>query len=155
MTEFLPEPQSGQILTTYLPQDADPVFLACLARTGRLHESATAAGVPFRLVKDLMKSNPDFASRVEDAIEIYAEQIHARLEELAMGRKEKVYFRGEEVPGAYREVYDSQLLQMLAKAYIPKFKDKLQVDANHRVAGVLVVGEVKAAKEWEAEFGGA
>jgi hypothetical protein len=131
-------------------------FFAVLAVSGRPLEACFAAGVPFRDVKKLQKSDPEFAYRYEESMLRFCETLQA--EAVRRGRDgvdEPVFgsLGGNMGSGRIGEkrVYSDQLLMMELKRRDPSYRERMTVDAN-LTGGVLVVGPVaKSTEQWKKE----
>ena len=113
-------------------------FLQKLSETGLLARSAFAIGVSRENIYSYRQRHPEFDIACEQALALFIDKIGERVAELAFGKKEPVYFKGQLV--GHRESYDIRALEMLAKKYDPGFSDKLRVDATVK-AGVLMIDD--------------
>jgi len=128
------------------------LYLAYLATSGRKQYSAIMAGVQPSRMAYLFNKDDSLAALQDAAMDGYRELIHASLHDRAInGVVKNIYFKGQ-VVGTERQ-YSDTLLLALAKAFDPRFRDHVQVDANVR-AGVLVVQTSLNPDDWEKEYAG-
>lgn len=112
-------------------------YLEQLAKTGRKADSARAAGVSLQTVRNHMKNDPTLSDEVEDALEFYKDTLRKEIHRRGVeGVEEPVFYQGAEC-GAVRK-YSDRMLELEAKRHMPEYRDKQQLDVNHK-GGVLVV----------------
>lgn len=129
------------------------LYLSYLETSGRKRNSAMLAGVDPARIQWLVKKDDEFAALEAAAMEGYKELIHASIHDRAINGVERgVYYQGERI--AVERHFSDTLLLALAKAYDPRFRDHVQVDANVK-AGVLVVQASLDPDDWEKEYAGA
>ena len=93
-------------------------FLEALASTGNATSSARKIGIGRSTAYSWRLSDPDFASRWEDAIAMATDRLAFEARRRALDGVEEVrYFKGEPV-GSIRR-YSDQLLMFLLRAYRP------------------------------------
>lgn len=131
---------------------AQVVFLKTFAITGRIAESARAAGVSRDTVVAHRKNDELFAELYEEAINSYRDRIEAEVHRRALvGIDKPVYQKGELV-GYIRE-YSDRMLELLAKRHIGEYSDKLEIKQS-QPGGVMVIPATAVDdKTWEEEEG--
>ena len=93
-------------------------FLEALASTGNATSSARKIGIGRSTAYSWRLSDPDFASRWEDAIAMATDRLAFEARRRALDGGEEVrYFKGE--PGGSIRRYSDQLLMFLLRAYRP------------------------------------
>jgi len=121
-------------------------FLRQVAVTGALQKSARKSGVSPSTVKAHLVSDPAFQAAYEEALDDFKEVIEGEVYRRAIvGWEEEIYQQGEFV-GTVRK-FDQKLLEMLAKKFMPEYREKHEV--THNVApGVLAVPVRQSESEW-------
>lgn len=127
------------------------LFLAHLAETGNVTESAAVAGAPERTGwYDLKRKNPEFSAAWDEAL------VHATDALIEEGRRRAL--KGVEEPVFYQgsvcghiQRYSDVLLMFLVKAHRPEYAtERRKVDMNtdglKELADVLRAGPVSRAK---------
>lgn len=130
-------------------------YITQLALTGKKRKSAMLAMIEPHSLWAYRKDHADLAERELEALAFYAEWITEQIDEAIFKRairgvKEPVFYEGAQC--GTKRVYSDKLLAMLAKRYIPAFRDSLEIDATVK-AGVLVVTSPLSTAEWEKQFG--
>lgn len=133
-------------------EDARQRFLDHLSKTGRVYDSAKVAGVNPATVYIYCDANPEYAEAIEQAKHAFRDLVTAEVFRRGVsGVTEPVYQQGEKVGS--KQVYSDAMLTMLAKRYEPEFRERSQIDLNHK-GGVLVVGQqAKTDAEWHEQYG--
>ena len=122
------------------------IYLNHLARTGRIIESATMAGVSHSAVKNRRLSKPEFKLLEAEAKEIFIESMEERAHEMAFIGIEEPVFQGGELVG-HRTRLSEKLVEFLLKANAPdKYRDN-KIEIEHG-GGVLLVPARLDPKEW-------
>jgi hypothetical protein len=122
--------------------EARAIFLEQLSLTGRKADSARAAGVSRQTVLNHEKLDPTLTDEIEEALEFYKDSIRAEIHRRAVtGVDEPVFYQGV-VCGAVTK-YSDRMLELEAKRLMPEYREKSQVDVNHK-GGVLVVPQSPA-----------
>jgi len=131
---------------------AQVTFLKTFALTGRIAESARAAGVSKQTVHDHRKKDEIFAELYEEAMDSYRDRIESEVHRRALvGLDKPVYQKGELV-GYIRE-YSDRMLELLAKRHIMEYSDKLEIKQS-QPGGVMVIPATAVDdKEWEEQEG--
>lgn len=131
-------------------------FLAKLAETGRIIESAKKAGMSYGVLDKMRKSSPEVEEAVQRARLEYSEKLAAAAHERGCeGIKEPIldkdgnHIKDGEGKLMYRVVYSDRLLLALLKAYNPDFQEKTQVDVNLSGGMAIVPMTARDASEWE------
>lgn len=131
-------------------KDKMELFFSYLEMSGRIRYSAIMAGMEPWQVSKAIKESQELQERKLDALKGYCELIDAEIHRRAIdGTNKGVYFKGRRV--ATEKVYSDRLLELLAKANDPKYRDKMQVDANVK-AGVLVVQASLDPDDWAKQY---
>ncbi|RPJ40000.1 MAG: hypothetical protein EHM35_00790 [Planctomycetaceae bacterium] len=145
-----PMPSLPPITTEKLDQ-----YITQLALTGKKRRAAMLALIEPHSLWAYRKTHSDLAEREAEALAFYAEWIVEEIEEAMFNRAikgvtEPVFYEG--IKCGHKRVYSDRLLALLAKRYIPEYRDHLTVDANVK-AGVLVVNTPLTVQEWEKQYG--
>ena len=112
-------------------------FVERLAETGRKCQTAREIGVSYGNVCRHYKKDKEFATAVEEAMDLYRDSIAEEIDRRGrIGWDEPIWYQGVQV-GTVRK-YDGTLLLAHARRHIPEYRDKLQVDQN--VAGTVSLG---------------
>lgn len=144
---------AGKQFTAALVKEAAPVFpsypsakitpkvmadiLNSIAEIGTIYKACLRHGILPRTVEKLRKLNPELDDLVKQARRLYATQLEDVIHTRAVnGTQEPVFYQGMIV--GYKTVYDTTLLQMLARRHIPEFREQKNVDVNVS-GGVLAV----------------
>lgn len=126
------------------------LFFSYLETSGRIRYSAIMAGMEPWQVSKAIKESDELRDRKLDALKGYCELIDAEIHRRAIDGVDKgVYFKGSRVDT--EKVFSDRLLEMLAKANDPKYRDHLNVDANVK-AGVLVIQQSLDPDEWSKQY---
>ncbi len=130
------------------------IFLRHLAASGRVGESAKAAGLKSSTYFNRMRhADPDFLAQWDEALDtamdILEEAAHIRAVD---GVEEPVFHKGEQV--GVKQRYSDGLLTTLLKANNPdKYRDNTKVDVN--VSGgfgiAVLPATQKSVTDWEAQ----
>lgn len=128
-------------------------FLELLAATGLWAHSAMACGVDPETPRRLAKRDKEFGLACEHAREHYGDTVRTAIHTRAVdGTPEEVWYQGAKV--GEKKVKSDRLLELLARAKCPEFREKIDVETTHR-GGVLVVGvQAKSPEEWAEKHGG-
>ena len=114
------------------------LFLRSLSITGRVKESATAAGLRYSTVYRLRATDEDFADDWDESLYEYQDRLEAEIERRAVeGYDEPVFHQGE-VCG-YKRRFSDQLLLAIAKRHIPEYREptnKIEVGSGGVIAMV-------------------
>lgn len=131
-------------LTTYLTE---------LARAGRKHGAAKAAGLKMSFIQDLRKDDPEFAEAEREALQVYGESLEKEAHRRGVeGWDEPVFYKGDVCGHVQR--FSDRLLELSLKKNVPEWRDKVQVDAK-LTGGVLVVAKpAPTPEDWAGEHGG-
>lgn len=122
------------------------IYLNHLARTGRIIESATMAGVSHGAIKNRRRSKPEFKLLEEEAKNIFVESMEERAHEMAFIGIEEPVFQGGELVG-HKTRLSEKLVEFLLKAHAPeKYRDN-KIEIEHG-GGVLIVPARLDPKEW-------
>jgi hypothetical protein len=132
--------------------DKRATFLEWYAKTGRVGESAKAAGVHNCTVLEHRKKDPDFDQACKEAYDLYRESLEQEIERRGKeGVLDPIFQSGILV--GHKRVYSDTLMLAHARRHIPEYREKHSVDVNHS-GGVLVVpGVAKDSYEWEEDGG--
>lgn len=129
------------------------LFLSIYSKTNRMGDSAEAAGVSQKTVREHMQKDPDFGEAVVAAEQAYRDHVVALIQDLAFNGTEKVHFnRNGDI--VYKEtIYPIKLIEMEAKRVEPGYRDKQDVNIGF-TGGVLVApSSLGSIEEWEDKFG--
>lgn len=104
------------------------VFLAALESSGNVSAAAREAGVSRQRAYEWRRSDPDFASHWDAAIEVATDALEAEARRRAVeGTEEPVFYQGTEC-GRIRR-YSDTLMIVLLKAHRPaKFRENAAVE---------------------------
>src|SRR5690554_3190265 len=107
-------------------------MVKCLAETGMITRAAKAAGIPLSRHYQWMKSDPEYALAIREAMEQAADLLEEEAIRRARdGVKEPVYYKGEIVGYVYK--YSDSLLQFLLRGLRrEKYGDKIDLKSGDR-----------------------
>lgn len=118
---------SSEPLTAEERSTAQDIFLAEYAVHGNMTAGCNKAGVNRSTVYDWLEKDETFSLRYEQAKVAYCDRLRQEIDRRAVhGTLKPVYYQGEKV-GAIRE-YSDTLLIFQAKAKMPEYRDKVQVE---------------------------
>jgi len=123
-------------------------YLASLAKTGCVHESAKAAGITTMAVSlwRHTKNGLEFVEQEKLAREQFVERLEKEMIRRAVeGVEETVWFKGQKV--GTKKSYSDVLLIALAKANSQKYADSLRIGGSDQPIRVLSMGVNLDAKE--------
>ena len=113
-------------------------YLRLVAETGVFGRTAMSVGVSPREMLALRKADPLFGQQVEEAYDLYRENLQLTVKNRAVeGWLEPVFYLGR-VVGNVRKFSDT-LLKLEIQRHIKEYRDHQTVDMNTN-SGVLVVG---------------
>jgi len=127
-------------------------FLAVLETSGSFQAAADAVGINVKTQYNARATDKAFAELCEEALERYRAALVAEIHRRAVVGVEEPVYQGGVLVGTKR-VYSDRLLETLAKAKLPEFRDKVAVEHSGGVGvtvGVLVVSGDKpqSPEEW-------
>ena len=148
------------LTVTVFDDSAKGLALDIFAKTGRITDAASVAGVSITTVRSHLQKNPEFAQAWEIAREQYADHVTSLIEERAFTGIEEPIIGGrhrDEVVG-HKRIYSDSLAVMHAKRYVEAYRERQQLDLTVN-GGVLAVASsmpatAKGLKEWNALYGG-
>jgi len=105
-------------------------FLAHMAKTGRLHQSADAANISVQQIRTWRKDLPDFEERYVSAELAYCETIESEIERRGKDGWDEPVFQGGVEVGKKRR-YSDALLLAHAKSRMSKYRDKIEAEVKH------------------------
>ncbi len=131
---------------------AREIFLRVYAICGNIMTAADAAGVAPGSVTRVRDADDDFRELFEESLERFRAGIEEEGLRRAMeGVVEPVYQQGRRV--GYKRAYSDQLLGMMLKANIPKYRDRVAIDAKVDVGVLVIPGIITDPKKWIAQYG--
>ena len=130
------------------------VFLYWFARTNRKTHSAHAAGVCWQTVLNHMKADPEFEEQFKQAQHQYQDRLEQIAREVAQeGILEPIIGgKSKDKVVAHRRVIATNILAMQMKRANPEYKERQEIDLNHK-GGVLLVPGGMDMDEWIKNFG--
>lgn len=138
---------------TKFDDEAKARFLAVYARWGRMGEAASAAGVSSQTVRKALEEDEDFAEAMLIQEEEYKEKLIAHHQDLVFNGVEKNrYDKDGNLIETSRD-YPIRLIELELKKHDKAYRDKQELEINHK-GGVLVApAEVGSVDDWEKRFG--
>lgn len=125
-------------------------FLAMYAQKGLKGKCAHAVGVSVDTVRRHQNDDPIFALALAEATAIYEDSIRQTVHNRAIeGWDEAVWYQGVQV--GYVRKFSDRLLELHAKARVPEYRDKVDINVS---GGVLVVGAALTQEQWTEQFKG-
>jgi hypothetical protein len=125
-------------------------YLKQYALTGTGSKAAAEAGVSVQTIYNWRKKDLEFDEACGHAERAYCnvlrEEIHRRA---VTGWEEPVFYQGVQV-GNVRKFSD-RMLELQAKAKMPEYRDRQQIDMNVSGGVVAVPGITKDSRVWEEE----
>jgi hypothetical protein len=131
---------------------AKGVFLEEYAKWGRIGEAASAAGVTTQTVRAALEKDPDFAEAMILQEEEYKEKLIGHHQNLIFnGIEKKRYDKdGNVIETTYD--YPIRLIELELKKHDKGYRDKQELEVNHK-GGVLVApAEMSSIEDWESRF---
>jgi hypothetical protein len=118
------------------------VFLDAYAKHGCITAAAKVAGIDRKTHYNWLgpKDNPtSYAIRFNEARDTFADRIRYEIKRRALeGVKKAVYYKGEKI--GTEEEHSDRLLEMLAKAHCPEYRDKAEVTHSGEITHKGQVG---------------
>lgn len=153
------DPETGEwrnrikMTKTKFDDYAKGVFLQEFAKWGRMGESAAAAGVTTKCVRDHIDKDEDFAEAVLIVEQEYRDKLIGHHQDLLFnGVEKKTYDRQGNLISEQRE-YPIRLIELELKKHDEGYRDKQEVKVDH-TGGVLVApAETSSIDDWEKRFG--
>lgn len=138
---------------TKFDDEAKARFLAVYARWGRMGEAASAAGVSSQTVRKALEEDEDFAEAMLIQEEEYKEKLIAHHQDLVFNGVEKNrYDKDGNLIETSRD-YPIRLIELELKKHDKAYRDKQELEINHK-GGVLVApAEMSSVDDWEKRFG--
>lgn len=133
--------------------DRKEVFLQAFAKTNRMHQSAEAAGVSLQTVRNHIENDPDFAEAFHEAQVAYRDKVHETLYHIAVEGVDEPILGGKDrdfVVTHVRKYYERSLLAE-ARRVDPDYKERSEVDMNHK-GGVIVIPGDLTPDQFEEEM---
>lgn len=115
------------------------IYLNHLRQFGRKQQACAAAGVGLDTVARHIENDPEFANAREEALAAYADVVQQLAWKLMSGVKKPIVggqFKDEII--THELVHATNLLAMEMRKTDPAYKDRSEVDMNHKGGGVLV-----------------
>lgn len=128
-------------------------FLEKYAECGRINESARHVGIGLSSVIENRKSDPEFGTAVEEAINKFRDTIEGEVHRRGVtGWEEPVFdFKNGGIMGTVRK-HSDKMLEMQAKRHIPAYRPG-QTEGDGEQGGVLVIHATPVdPKEWSKQF---
>lgn len=117
-------------------------FLATLAQTGNVSESAVGARIARSVVYQAREEHPDFAARWDAALEEAADRLEQEARRRAVeGVAEPVFYRGDEC-GTVQRYSDTLLIFLLKGARPDKYRETVRNEVTGKDGAPLVIREV-------------
>lgn len=141
---------AGLTARSFLSDRRKRVFIKTLAETGVVSVAAAAAGWPASTAYSLRKSNAEFKTMWDNAMEFSTDSLELEARRRGqLGVRKPVYQQGRLV--GYQQEYSDPLLIMLLKAHRrDKFGDQQKMEHDVK-GGVLVVPGVASESTWEQQ----
>ena len=129
------------------------IFLDVFRQHNRMTEALEAAGVTRQTVMNHLDNDPDFAEAMQEARLAYRDRVHETLYHVAIEGVDEPIVGGKErdhIVGYTRKYYERTLLAE-ARRVDPDYKERSEVDMNHR-GGVLVAPAEVSPEQFAAEL---
>ena len=155
-----PDYRDKYLRVTSFDDSAKGLSLDIFAKTGRITDAASAAGVSISTIRSHLQKNPEFAQAWEIAQEQYSDHVTSLIEERAFTGIEEPIIGGrhrDEVVG-HKRTYSDSLAVLHAKRYVPAYRERQQLDVSVS-GGVLAVSSAmpntaNGRREWNSLYGG-
>lgn len=130
--------------------DAKVRYLNAICLTGRIGESARAAGVSMEVVRQTRKADEYFGELHDEAMQYYKDLIEAEVHARAIeGWEEPVYQKGELC--GYITKKSDKMLELLAKRHIPEYTERMSLNANVSGGVMVIPASAQTDEEWEKQ----
>ena len=134
-------------------------FLQSIAESGDFVRASIYSGVTKNCVESHFEMDAIFKDQFQEALAYFNETvIEGEMKRRGVeGVKEAVWsnYKGTGNIVGYRRNYSDKMLELVARANIPKFADKAAPTLGLSTTGVLVVNTPSSdASEWASKFGG-
>ncbi len=124
-------------------------FLEAVRTGSEIPEAAEYAGVSAKTMRELRKTNADFARALTDAEDASVDYLRAEAKRRAVdGWQEPVFFKGEIVGHIQR--YSDRMLELLLRARAPEFRDERTVVVSGSVT--LTADDLVRARSLPQKF---
>jgi hypothetical protein len=125
------------------------IYLNVLRKTGRKGTAAQAAGVCVQTVADHCENDPDFAAARDDALQEFADFIHAHAIKLSVNGVKKPIVGGKDKDEiiAHETIYATNILAMEMRRTNPEYKERQEIDVN-QTGSVLIAPAEMSPAEW-------
>lgn len=155
------DPQTGEWRTVIrmsrekFDETAKGIFLEEFAKWGRMGEAASAAGVSTQTVRKHMEEDEDFAEALMIQEEDYRTKLISHHQNLLFNGVTKRRYDKEGNVVEETQEYPIRLIELELKKHDKGYRDKQQLEIEHK-GGVLVTpAEVGTVDDWEKRFGAA
>lgn len=132
-------------------EDARTRFLLNYMTSGKVYESARAAGVSEETVRHYAKHNIEgFGDLYDEAKGLFREKIESEIQRRAIEGVDEPIIGGKDRDEVvtYVKRYSDRLLELLAKRHIPEYRDKQQLDVNVSGGVMIVPGRAMTQESW-------
>jgi hypothetical protein len=143
-TPHMRKRRQGQRMTAEERKQAQEVFLQSFALTANVRAACMKAGIDRSQIYRWQEHDQDFSFRFKQASEDANDMVRAELFRRAVQGYEKplvsmgrVVLDENTKEPLKEKVYSDQLLALLAKARLPEFRDKQQIEANINHSGSI------------------
>jgi hypothetical protein len=140
----MPKPRQGQKQhTLYRKEAMKEEFIAIFRETANVKLAAAKVGIDRKTVYRWRQEDPDFAAKWAEAEEDANDTLRAEIYRRAVsGWDEPVVSAGKLVTHVHK--YSDTLLIFLAKARMPEFRDKVDVNGNLAVGAYKVIEQASS-----------
>lgn len=135
-----------------MDDEAKERFVAEYRQHGRMGDSARAAGVTNKTVREHMAKDEDFAEACLEAEEEYRSRLVAHQQDLVFNGTVKKTFDRQGNVVSEEQIYPIPLIQMELRKHDEGYRDKKEVGITHK-GGVLVApAEMASIEDWESKY---
>ena len=138
---------------TKFDQAAKQVVIDELSEHGRIGTAARKAGVTIGTVRNHVKKDANFAEAVAEAVECYKDKLLDHHQDLVFNGTEKVNFDRNGNIVSKEIIYPIRLIELELKKHDAGYREKQEIQHEHRGGVMVAPAEVKDVSDWEARFG--
>ena len=137
---------------TKFDDEAKEVFLDEYRQHGRMGDSARAAGVTCKTVRDHLTKDEEFGIACMEAEEEYKGRLIKHHQRLIFEGTEKVNYDRNGNITSTEQIYPIRLIELELKKHDEGYRDKKEVKMDVTGGVMVAPAEVKSVDDWESRF---